>query len=220
MMIGRIRAERGSQELRIQGARSRTLLALMVLDRMMRTPLDAREFAVLAVEESDPTKAKRALPVAVFRLRDVIGRDVVVTDGETPHLDEEHVEIDLLTAHRSLEEAEKLSRERTTMRSVALLERALELLNGSVPFAGLYSEIFEASREELEARIGRVVRRICDALTHAGDVERVAGILARAVATIPGDADLEERLRSALRDTGNHLEADRRVRRERLELEE
>jgi hypothetical protein len=209
-MFGSIRAtDAAGTELRLQGARSKTLLALMVADRMLREPLDAQEFARIAIGDDDPFKARRALPVAVFRLREIIGQETISTDGENPRLVDRAVAVDLLDAHEALLDVERALGSRSLVGARMALRRALSAADGELPFPGLYDEFFERAREEFENRVRSATLSVARALVREGDPIEAAELVRMALSAIDGDEDLRALLVEALASGGRVVDAHR-----------
>jgi|GEM_PF-1186930 len=195
---------------RIKGSRVCALLGLMTAARMIERPLESKEFIRLSasdLEEFD--EARRTLNITVHRTRELLGHDAILTDGEHPTLNDEMVEVNLLVANRSLRAAETAMREGEPLRAVRLLDEALKLLAGEVPFPGLYDEIYEGLRDELEGRVRSLAVRCGRALIRDGSASDAEAMLRHALLATGGDEEISEILQEACVALGHHVEAER-----------
>ncbi len=170
-MIGTIELTREGEEapIRPRGTRVRTLLGLLVADMMLEKPLSNLEFYRIASGEEDLDRARSIVHVGTYRLRELIGSDMIRTDGPTPRLDPERVDVDLLRAHELLNQAAAAAREEIWLRAVPLLTRALDILGDDVIFPSLYDPFFEALRGDFDNRIRSVVAACARGLRREGD---------------------------------------------------
>jgi hypothetical protein len=215
-MLGAITATMldGTQQ-RFQGARARTLLATMVINQMMKEPLSPADFCRQAAggETVDIENARAVVRTTVHRVREAIGYDAIVTeDGAPPRLNPQLVRVDLLEAHALLKRAEHLRSSSPMQASVAFRD-ALDITRGEVLFPSLYDDFIEAARESFEALLRTTAIGVAGALAREGGADDAATVLSRAVAALPGDENLAERLGDMLRRAGKHVEAVRAVRR-------
>ncbi|MDB5034080.1 MAG: transcriptional regulator [Chlorobi bacterium] len=209
-LLGTIEARGTDGEmLRLRGARLRALVGMMVANEMLATPLSHREFCRLALGDDNIDRAKRALPVAVHRLRDVLGAAAILTDAETPRLDPSIVKVDLLEAHRELTETRAALRSGSLIRAHSSLRRALEIIGGDVPFPSLYDDFFEALREDFENRLRDAVLGLSRELLREGDAVSAAEILRSGSRMMAGDDEIAELLCRALETSGDRTEAAR-----------
>ncbi|MEP7220772.1 MAG: hypothetical protein ABI876_17730, partial [Bacteroidota bacterium] len=209
-VLGTIEARGTEGEmLRLRGARLRALVGMMVASEMLTTPISHREFCRLALGDDNFERAKRALPVAVHRLRDVLGAAAVLTDSETPRLDLTIVKVDLLDAHRELAEARVALRGGSLIRGHSALRRALEIIGGEVPFPSLYDDFFEAMRDDFENRLRDAVLGLARELLREGDAASAVEILRSGSRMMAEDDEIAEMLCLALEATGDRTEAAR-----------
>lgn len=207
-MLGTILITKAGEEPhRLRGSRLSTLLGLLVADRMLGRSLSPTEFRRLVFDAADPEYGRRMLNGAVWRLREILGHDLILTDGETPRLDTDRVEVDLLVADTHLVRAIAAVHDGTPMRAVPLLMAALDATRGEVPFPGLYDEFFEAARDDFESRLRHAVIDVAETLLREEDPLRAEEVLRRALETIPGDEDLSLLLQQALVALGRSAEA-------------
>lgn len=221
-LIGTITARTpgGGEAAPVVGTRSRTLLGLMTAVAMGGNPLDAEEFRRIAVgaeELSDPYRSRKTMNQAVLRLRELLGHDAIQYDGDIPTLNEERVDVDLLLAHRALEEAERGIGDEALVRARPALLGALETLGSDVLFPTLYDSFFEAARETFESRLRRAVLLITRRLAASGDLAGAREIAERAHRRMPEDEETGLLLAELLRSEGKGTEAEAvRMRLERI----
>ncbi len=210
-MVGTIETEKpGEERVRIRGARLKTLLGLMTIDRMLKEPLSYREFCrVASGGEDDPERARKTMSMGVLRLREALGHDALLTAGDTPRLNPDLVVVDLLEADALLKEATHEIRRGIPVRAHAPLLRALELTRGEVPFPGLYDMFFEAAREEFEIRLRTAVIEVTERLLMEGDPASAEALLERAFGMMPEDDEIVGLFRRSLETQGKKLEAER-----------
>jgi len=194
----------------VRGSRLRALLGLLVADRMLEKPLSHREMAaILSGAEDDPDKARKTLNGVVFRLRETMGNEAVLTDRDTPRLNTDLLTVDLLDAHKGLREASAALDERSLGRALQSLLGVLEISCCDVPFPTLYENFFEALREDFENELRNGVIRVARGLLNEGDPKSAEELLRRALAGMPGDEDVADLLREALLVLGKRAEAER-----------
>lgn len=210
-MLGAISVIRTDGEtVSLRGIRVKTLLGLMVADRILDTPLSHREFCrLVAPDASEFEDARKSLNLAVHRLRESIGRDAILTDRETPRLDPDRVEIDLLGAHLLLSQATESVRDGSYPRAFSSLMEALEMIGDDVPFPTLYDDFFEAARDDFESRLRTTVLQVARGLGREGDIAGGAQILNRAAISMPGDDEIALALAESLARLGHRTEAKR-----------
>lgn len=198
-----------SEKIRPRGARVRALLALMVADRMLERPLEHREFCRLASDNQDDSEhARKVVNISVFRLRELLGQEAILTDAETPRLNLEKVQVDLLDADALLDEVEEAMGKGSLMRAHTALVKTFEITRGEVPFPSLYDGFFEAAREDFECRLRDAALDVARGLIYEGDLTNAEEILRRAHTTMPEDRELAELLREALHRLGKRAEAE------------
>lgn len=210
-MLGTIEICRPDGEIvPVRGSRLRALLGLLVANRMLDIPLDYREFSAIASgSEGDPERARKTLNGIVFRLRDAIGHDLVETGSETPHLNFDLVEVDLLEAHEAILEAKEALHNRSLLRSQQRMLRALELIGGEVPFPNLYENFFEAVREDFENGLRNTLVQVAQRLLMEGDPKSAEELLRRGFDAMAEDEEIADLLCEALVQVGKRAEAER-----------
>jgi tetratricopeptide (TPR) repeat protein len=193
-MLGRIELVRpdDSAPARPRGARLRTLLGVMVATEMLDRPLSNREFYTLAAGEEDIDRARNTAYAAMHRLRESLGHDIVLSDGETPHLNLDLVDVDLLEAQAQLDEARQAAHDGALMRATRALMTALDITNGEVAFPTLYDPFFAAARADFEQDIATATLLVARLLLREGDRDTATQIITRALAMLPENAELKE----------------------------
>lgn len=199
-MLGTISyATAGGELVPIRGGRLRTVLGLLVADAMLRTRLEHREFCYLASGGGDdPELARKTMNGAIFRLRELLGADAILTDSDTPRLNLAAVRVDLLEAFDHLRAADRAMADSVLVRAWPATLRALEISNGEVVFPTLYDDFFEAAREDFETRVRSSVIRVSRALLAENDPQSAETVLSRAYRGMPEDEEIAELLRDAL----------------------
>ncbi|MCB0714051.1 MAG: AAA family ATPase [Ignavibacteriae bacterium] len=210
-MLGTIRVAMPSEQLvPVRGVRIRTLLGLMVADKLLARPLSTDEFLRLAGgDDPDPEHARKKKNMGVVRLREILGRDAILTDQETPSLNEDLVEVDLIQGDKKIREALEAVSEGALVRALPLVQEVLEVIGGEVPFPTLYDDFFEAVRGDFEHRLRRAVIETARGLSDGGDVGSAETLLRKGFEVLPGDEEISEMLRQALIASGNRVEAER-----------
>lgn len=210
-MIGTIQAQLpDGTVVPIRGGRLRAVLGLMVADLMQKQPLEPREFRHLAAGgEGDPEHARKTMNAAVFRLRDLLGPQVIRTEGETPALNLDAVQVDLLLARQQLREAARALRDGALRRAYPAAMQALELTQGEVPFPSLYEELFEAAREDFEHLLRATTMRVASGLLREDDPASAEELLRRAHTMMPEDEEVMELLNNSLAQQGKRTESAR-----------
>jgi hypothetical protein len=200
-MLGRIEVRRpdAAEAAAVRGARQKSFLGAMVGRELTGRPLGRDEFLEAAgIEQGDdPKLARDAVNSAIYRLRDVIGHDAIITDAETPRLNMARVSVDLVDAFGLLREATRaLKRGALALAAQSALE-ALEITRGEVPFPALYETFFETLREDFEIRLRETVLAVAQRLVAESDHAGAARLLERAVAFTPDDEEIAEHFERA-----------------------
>ncbi len=210
-MLGAITVRKyGEEPATLRGSRLRLLLGLMVADRMLENPLSHREFCRLASSgESDPEYARKVMNGAVWRLRDVLGHEAISTEAETPRLDPEVVSVDLLEAHRLLNEIGGVLLQGTIMHAPPLLLKVLEISRGAPSFPSLHDSFFEAARVDFDCRLRSTVIEVARRLLGEGDLVRAEEVLRKGHESLGGDPEIADLLCKALMMLDKRTEAER-----------
>ena len=211
-LIGEIefRFPEDDQPLRLKGERLRILLGTMGANELLQTRLSRDEFLRIASGEADYKQARWIVNSTVKRLRQAIHNpDLILTDGTTPRLNTERVEIDLLQLQSELKHVETSLQTHTPGRGIIHLENVLKIWNGNVMFPTLYDEFFESMREEFETWIRRTTLRMVQLLNEEHDVVSATHLLKHLQEIIPEDDEVTERFAEMLEKGGNKVEASR-----------
>lgn len=210
-MLGTIAVEHPDGEAqRVQGARLRSVLGLMVANQMMGDSLSGREFYAIAADEETPEKARNVVYVKLHNLREMLGEQALITETDrAPRLNTTLVQVDLLVAHDLLDEARAAMREGALLRAYPAMLQALELTHGEVPFPGLYEEFFEAAREDFENQLRDTAITVMRGLLREDDLQSAEEIARRTFDAIPDDEEIGEILCEALTRRGKRTEAER-----------
>ena len=195
-MLGTIEIIRpGGERVPVRGSRLRALLGLMVADRMLDQPLEHREFsAIVSGTEDDPDKARKMLNGIVFRLRDVVGHDAIITTSETPQINLDLIDIDLLHAQRALREATDAMRERSLLKAQERMLLAIGMTRGEVAFPTLYDNFFEAAREDFENELRSSLLKVAKGLLSEGDPKSAEELLRSGFAAMTEDEEMADLL--------------------------
>ena len=172
---------------------------------MLRRPLERREFGQLASGEESADRARNILSIAVHRLREQLGQDAILTDGETPRLNEDVVRVDLLEAHNLLDKARSALRARELLRAKLALVQCLDLVGEETPFPGLYDTFFEALRDDFAARQRRLLLELVNSLA-VEDPAGALGILEECSLLARQDEDLNQLRKDLLLRLGQSAE--------------
>lgn len=199
----------GGEEIPIRGARLRTLIGLMVAERMLDEPLDYREFSSIVADTDDPDKARKTLNGVVFRLRELLGHDAILTQEETPKLNSDLLEVDLLEANSALGEAAAALRDGSLIRAQRKLLHVLAITHGEVPFPTLYENFFETVRDTFENQLRALLLKVSKGLLSERDPKSAEELLRGGFAAMSGDEELAELLCEALVMLGKRTEAER-----------
>jgi hypothetical protein len=196
---------------RVKGARVGKFLGILVADRMLREPLSFRELCRLVAgrDDEEPERARKALNDAVYRVRELLGPDAVLTDRGRSELNIELVEVDLLKADHLLRDAEEALKERALARALRSMLGVLDITRGEVPFPGLYDDFFEAARAEFEYRLRSTLLDVARRLLLENDTAGAEALLRRGFEAMPEDEEIGELLRQSLQRAGRFTEAER-----------
>lgn len=203
-MLGKIEvrpADPNATAVQPRGARQKAFLGTMVANELMGGRLDRKEFleaAGIEVDYHNPKLARDAVNSAIYRLRDLVGHDGILTDHETPRLNLELLRVDLIEAEGLLRDAAKALQRAHPARARDAALRALEILRGEVPFPTLYEGVFEQLRDDLENRLRLVVLRTATLALREGDAEGAELLLRRAWGMLPGDDEIGDLYCAAL----------------------
>ncbi len=209
-MMGTITVMKPEGEVVIRGLRQRTLLALLVADRMLETPLSHSEFSRIAGTGVDDAEyARKMMNGTIWRLRELLGADAIITEIDTPRLNTNRVQVDLLEARDALHDVRESLRRGTLMRVGPALTTALDISCGNTPFPGLYDTFFEAAREDFEFELHSTTLDSARRLMREGDLANAEEILRRGFESMPDDEETVDLLCETLALRGKRMEAER-----------
>ena len=198
-MIGEISVQlTGQDPRRLRGERVCACLGALVANKIFSRPLDQVDFNRLATGEADPDHARKILKVALFRAREAIGAESIISDDSGVHLNTSRVTVDLLELVDCLKHSEEFLQQGLLSRAVRYALQAIELYNGEVIFPTLYDSIFEAVRDEQEARVRNHLIRLAGQLLTEGDTHSAELLLRKGLIAIPEDEEFTELLHKAL----------------------
>ena len=208
-LIGEIQVQTSGEEARrLKGERVRACLGALVVDHVLSRPLDPVDFLRLATGESDPAHARKILKVGLFRTREAIGADAILSDEDRVRLDLSRVSVDLVDMIDFVRRSEECMQKGVFSLSVRYALNAMDLYKGEVIFPTLYDPVFEAVRDEQEGRIRGLLVRLAERLLDEGDAHSAEQVLRRGIVAIPEDEEIAELLRSALVAQGFYGDAE------------
>ncbi|MCC7438022.1 MAG: AAA family ATPase [Armatimonadetes bacterium] len=210
-MIGTIEVHPpNSEAVKPRGERLRVFLGLLTLDAMVEKRLTQRELYRLAVPDmSDPDDIRKSVNLTVYRLRELMGHQAILTDGDTPRLNRAAIQVDILDAYDHLQRATRALSEGGFARAQEALLKGIAITGGEVIFPTLFEEFFQAARQDYENRVCSLTIRTARSLIREGDSIRAEELLAHAVTAMPSNHELRELLHETLRKLGRSIEAER-----------
>lgn len=195
----------------IRGGRMKSILGLLVADRMSRRPLSKQEFYLLAAGEDgkDFELARKTVNMAIASLRKLFGDQAFLRDEDTIRLNFDFISVDILEAWEALNEAIAAVKHRSLSRARTKLLQALQIAAGEVPFPSLYDDYFEAVREDFETRLRGAAVDIATVLLREGDAVGAEQLLRISFEWLPDDEELANLLQQALIADNRRAEAER-----------
>lgn len=157
---------------KLRGTRNQITLCLLVADQMLKNPLSRNRFIEIAsgVPVADaPHKARRGMNMAIMRLREAIGQQTIITDGEIPQLNPATVTVDLIEARQTIQRVGQLTRRGTLTEARQTLSPLLPLMRQGQPFAAMEDELFQNLQSQWEQEFRSVVGQLLQRLRDAGD---------------------------------------------------
>jgi DNA-binding SARP family transcriptional activator len=204
-ILGPLEVLHEGRPVRIEGAKERALLALLLLHA--GEPVSADRLIDALWDDSPPATARKSVQVRVAGLRRAIGGDVVLTRGDAYLARLEPNQLDLHRFERLLSDGSDALAAGDASAAVASLDEALALWRGS-PLADFSYESFAqpaiARLEELRAHAQEL--RV-EAQLGLGLQARVVAELEDLVAKHPFRERLREQLMLALYRDGRQAEA-------------
>jgi len=191
---------------KLQGQRTKKVLALLVAQALMDSPISLQDFCRIATgEEDDLDRARNMIYIAVHRLRQLCGESVILKTTPVPQLNTGAVEVDILLANNNLEAALSAIREGSLLRAVTLLRSALDIWHGDTLFPGLYDELFESARDEFEFKLSSAIVKIAKSLIAEGDVTQAHSVLEMAYPWLKEDKAIGELYNLTLSNAGKFM---------------
>ena len=198
-MIGEISVQMVDEEpRRLRGERVCACLGALVADQIFAKPLEQVDFNRLATGEEDPDHARKILKVALFRAREAIGSDSIISDDDGIRLNTSRITVDLLEFVDYLKRSEDSLQQGVLARSVRYALQTIEIYKGEVIFPTLYDSIFEAVRDEQEARIRNHLIRLAQQLLVESDTHSAELLMRKGLIAIPDDEEFTELLHESL----------------------
>lgn len=197
-------APEGTQQ-RVQGARGRRILGLMVANSLMDRPQNAEEFRAIAAE--DEADSANTVRVAIARLRTLLGKEAIITNGSAaPRLNERIVRVDLLDALGALDQCEYAIQSQQPRMAKNAAMNALDIVRGEPAYPTLYGKFFEAARLDFELRLRQTILAAARFLRREEDYEEATDLLRSAFSQMPNDEEIAEELIAILQRTGRNAE--------------
>jgi DNA-binding SARP family transcriptional activator len=191
---------------KLQGQRTKKVLALLVAQALMDSPISLQDFCRIATgEEDDLDRARNMIYIAVHRLRQICGEAAILKTTPVPQLNIDAVEVDILLANNNLEAALSAIREGSLLRAVTLLRSALDIWHGEVLFPGLYDEFFESARDEFEFKLSSAIVKIARSLVAEGDHTQAHSVLELAYPWLKEDKAIGELYNLTLSNAGKFM---------------
>ncbi len=191
---------------KLQGQRTKKVLALLVAQALMDNPLSLSDFCRIATgEENDLDRARNMIYIAVHRLRQTCGEQIILKTSPVPQLNTDLVDIDILQANNNLESALSAIREGALLRAVTYLKAALEIWRGEILFPGLYDEFFESARDEFEFKLSSAIVKIAKSLIAEGDATQAHSVLEFAYPWLKEDQAIGDLYNMTLSDAGKFM---------------
>ncbi|MGE3802047.1 MAG: bacterial transcriptional activator domain-containing protein, partial [Candidatus Kapaibacterium sp.] len=193
----------------IPGTRVQQTLGLLVANQQMKHSLTLETFRELATGiEADPSGSANYLRVIVSRIRTILGKDSIISDGKNPpYLNTCVVQVDLLEASEELDRCVEAIRTLRPRRAKQEVLKALQRSGGKALYPTLEGEFFDAARQDFEIRIRKAVLSTAHLLSQEKDSEEAADLLRTATLLMPEDEEVAEELISLLRSLERHAEA-------------
>lgn len=190
---------------RVQGARGRRILGLMVANSLMERPHGPEEFRAAAAE--DEADAANTVRVAIARLRPLLGKEAIITAGNAaPRLDFSRLRVDLLEALAELDRCRRAIQLRQPRIAKKSAENALAIVRGEPAYPTLYGEFFQAARLDFELRLRQTVLAAARFLRREEDYDQAADLLGTAFEQMPNDEEVVGELTQALHLAGRNAE--------------
>ena len=209
-MLGQIAISAPNQQpKRVQGAKARAILGLMVANELSSRHLSYKGFREIIFGTSpEANSSTDNIRAAVARLRSLLGKDNIITDGKSaPSINLKHVDVDLIRISRSLDKCDEAIRSRYPRKA---RQHIMDVLRDDVPgpaYPALYDDFFESARLDFELRIRNSILTVSDFLLKEGDIDSAIETLEEGLERVPGDEELLTQLADILVKAGRHADA-------------
>ena len=194
---------------KVRGSRLRHTLGLLVASQLMHSSLSLAEFRELATGmKPDTPRIDNYFHTILSRLRGLLGQQAIITDGKSaPHLNLEHVSVDLLRAVDLLERCEQAIRAVHPRKAKEAAMEMLQIIGREPTYPTLYNDFFEAARSDFEVRMRGVLFSAIRLMRQEGDLEGATELLKKLLESMPNDEEVAEELIDVLQVLGRSTEA-------------
>ncbi|MGE3802382.1 MAG: AAA family ATPase [Candidatus Kapaibacterium sp.] len=191
--------------IKLRGSRQKGLLAAMAAAELIGSRMDRETFFEVVGIDSENLKSRRdSLNSAIYRLRDLLGENAIISGEEIPRLNHDSVRIDLLEHYRHIRLIEEKLIETNPGQALTLLHDVLDGVTYHTLFHSLYHPIFEELREEYENRMRGVVINLAKKLIEVQDFDGAVRLIVKALLFVPEDKELFQLQIEAQRASGKH----------------
>jgi hypothetical protein len=201
---------------RPRGTRLKILIGLLAADQILRKPLEKFEFIRIAADQTSTRESKisndrsrNILSIAVHRLRDMLGIDAVLTGCDTPRLNLENVDVDLIRANTALRRCERGLSESNLIIAYAGMRKYLSITRAELPYSDMFNNFFDALREDFSSRFRKCLLDLVTQLKINGDTLRASELLDLALPVMLDDEELVALHRSILEVLNLRVDAER-----------
>ncbi|MCB0710999.1 MAG: ATP-binding protein [Ignavibacteriae bacterium] len=189
--------------IKLRGSRQKGLLAAMAAAELIGSRMDRETFFEVVGIDSENLKNRRdSLNSAIYRLRDLLGENAIISGEEIPRLNLDSVRIDLLENYRHIRLIEEKLIQTNPGQALRLLHDVLDGVTYHILFHSLYHPIFEELREEYENRMRGVVINLAKKLIEVQDFDGAARLTVKALLFVREDKELFQLQIEAQRSSG------------------
>ncbi len=193
----------------VPGTRVQQTLGLIVAHEQMRYPLTLETFRELATGmEADPLGSANYLRIIISRLRGILGKDSIVSNGKNPpHLNPHCIRVDLLEASMHIDNCMNAIRTLHPRKAKQEVLNALEKIGHRRLYPTLEGDFFDAARRDFEIRIRNAILSASHLFCQEKDYEEAADLLLKATCYMPEDEEIAEKLVDQLQMLGRNTDA-------------
>lgn len=208
-MVGVIQIQQpNGDSRRISGSRVRHVLGLLTAGEMNLNSMSLEDFRRHATGMESSQEAANYLRIMISRLRRLLGEQAILTEHDSaPHLNLDHLYVDLIDAHQLIGKSLTAARENEVGTAYKSVVQALRIIDDNVILPALFDDIFEDVRREFEIRLRLAVMTTLKLLRVPEDNEQAVVLLELAERSIPQDEEIAELLLTTLKGLGRHVEA-------------